>query len=286
MFELQASLITDPANSLPAELWAKIFEILQPTPSTLERHFGMCRGVLAYQSWFWQLPLVCRAFQNTFNNRPECFDSVSINKKMLDEAESSVQAWLQTHRKVLKSLTAYAFKPLGFALWLSALSGPNPALEFVLLRPVSQEVVNSLGTFNALTTCCLKGGSGKGLILDLTLLQPLDTLTTLKLYAGRFTSVNAAGHLTSLKCGTFVQVTSSSNCTFCFSLLDLQVGRRCNIAFHTRGLCACAALQSVEVGSSSRICATDRSNFFDHQHQGLADHIPFTCNRVLSDCAD
>ena len=188
------------------------------------------------------MPLVCRAFKNTFKNHPECFDSVFINENMLDEAESSVQAWLQTHRKALKSLNAYAFKPLGFAQWLSALSGPNPALEFVLLRPVSQEVVNSLGTFNALTTCCLKGGSEKGWILDLTPLHALDTLTSLKLYAGRFTSVNAAGHWTGLKCGSFVQVTSSFNCTFCFALLDLQVGRRCSIAFHTRGLCACAAL--------------------------------------------
>lgn len=257
VFGMQARLMTDPATSLPSELWARIFGLLQPTPKLLQ--FQVCQVGFACQSSFRQLPLVCRGFQSTFKNHPDCCNHILLKESMLDEAESgaSVLAWLWVHSMVLKSVKAYALEPSIIARWLSALSGPDPALELAWLGIVSQADVNSLAGFKALTTCWLAGGRGE---IDLAPLQTLDKLVSLKLESGHFTSVNAAGHLTSLECVRHTLVMSSSDCRSCTSLVNLEVGSGSSVSLHTRGVCACTALQRVQLGYCSRICAADRSN--------------------------
>lgn len=53
---------------------------------------------------------------------------------------------------------------------------------------------------------------------------------------------------------------SSLDCKSCTSLVNLGVGSGSSVSLHTRGVCACTALQRVQLGYCSRICAAERSN--------------------------
>ena len=212
----------------------------------------------ARQSSFWQLPSVCKAFQATFQSHSEFCSHISVSDQMLEKGELSLLAWLRIHRPVLKSVEAHS-KHAQVAQCLLALSDAECVLECASLT-VSKAVLNSLGTFSALTMCSLSGDSHDlgSPNLDLTPLQMLPTLISLALETGRYTNVDAAGHLTSLtvRC---VRVTSSADCSFCSSLVHLEIAGAC-ISIHARGVCACTALQSLEVGLYSSILAQDRSN--------------------------
>ena len=268
-----------PANKLPVELWARIIKKLSPCSMT-GRPPQLCwiPSMFARQSSFWQLPSVCKAFQATFQSHPEFCSHISISDQMLERGESSLLAWLRTHRTVLKSLQAHTQHPQ-VAQYLLALSDAECALECASLT-ASKSVLNSLETFTALTTCSLRGDSPDlgSPNLDLMPLQTLETLTSLALETGRFTNVNAAGHLTSLA-ARHVRITSSEDCRFCSSLLDLQIAGAC-ISMHTRGLCACTALQSMNVGLYSSILAQDRSLTF-HPHVAM-NHQEVLCPTVVS----
>ena len=253
--------MTDLAKGLPGELWARIFRNLRPC-SLIGRPLQLrwAPSMFARQSSFWQLPSVCKAFQATFHSHPEFCSHISISAQMLEKGEFSLLAWLRKHRTVLKSVGVQN-KHAQVAQCLLALSDAECVLECAALT-VSKAVLNSLGTFSALTTCSLSGDSRDlgSPNLDLMPLQMLPTLTSLALRAGRYKNIDAAGHLTSLTV-RYVRVTSSADCSFCSSLLHLEIAEAC-ISIHARGLCACTALRSLDVGFCSSILAHDRSNTF------------------------
>ena len=252
----------DSANHLPVELWAKIFGVLQPP------FIGILQSedhdlLFACQSSFWQLQSVCKAFQATFKRHPDLCSHIYISDHMLDEAELSLLAWLRAHGTVLKSFRAFSGHAQIPQCFL-ALSDADCSLEFASLEVASQAALNSLGAFTALTTCFLRGyspylGSPN---VDLTPLQTLDSLTSLGLRHGRFTNVNAAGHLTSLEVLN-ARVKSSSDCSFCTCLVNLQIIYNGTIEIHARGLCACTALQCLKMGLKCSFYMQDRSNLLD-----------------------
>ena len=260
LFGMQASLMTDSANHLPVELWARIFGILQPDflPGILQsEHHDL---LFACQSSFWQLQSVCKAFQATFKRHPELCSHIHMSDHMLDEAELSLLAWLRAHGSVLKSfraLSEHAQNPQ----CLLALSDSHCSLEFASLNVASQAV---LGAFTALTTCFLRSQ------FTLSELPPCPSDAFANpgypdawgFGEGWFTNFNAAGHLTSLEVH-YARVMSRSDCRFCTCLVKLQITHNGVVDIHARGLCACTALQFLQVGCECCIDAQDSSNVLD-----------------------
>ncbi|KAL3135837.1 hypothetical protein ABBQ32_007396 [Trebouxia sp. C0010 RCD-2024] len=239
----------DATKSVPAELWARIFGVLQPRfRSDRQQPAQHQFDLKTNQSSFWQLPSVCKAFQATFNLHPELCSQFCITDCMLDKAELSLLAWLRTRSTVLTSLQAVGTHTQ-IPQCLLALSDHGCPLEFASVTVASQAVINSMGTFGALTTCALRGTSDDlgGTNLDLLPLQWLAPLKSLQLEKGRFINVNAVSHLTRLEVSE-ARVIGSSDCNFCSSLVKLQLKESGNISMHAMGLCACTVLQCLEMG--------------------------------------
>ena len=157
----------------------------------------------------------------------------------------------------IKSFEAFGKYPQ-IADCLLALSDAACSLEFASLNASSQAVINSLGTFTLLTTCFLDDSLCAS-DSDLSPLETLETLTNLQLSHGFYANVNAARHLTSTHLHD-VHVTSSSDCSFCSSLLDLQLSNFDIVDIHARGVCACTALKSLGVSYDWCIDSEDRSD--------------------------
>ena len=103
--------------------------------------------------------------------------------------------------------------------------------------------------------------------LDLAPLQTLQSLSCLELEEGWFANVNAARHLTRLAIRNS-EAMSSSDCTFCSSLVDLQLRANGSITMHASGVCACTALQSLRVGEECNVYAQDL-NALDTRHSAM-----------------
>lgn len=266
-------MVADPTRTVPVELWARIFGVLQPLfrPGRQQqaRHY---ESLLAHQSSFWQLPSVCKAFQATFFRNSELCSQICIGDYMLDKAELSLLAWLRTHSTSLTSLQILG-SHTQTSQCLLALSDFECPLESASVMVASQAVINSLGFFTALTTCTLRGDSSElgSPNLDLTPLQMLGTLKSLGLEVGRFTNVNKVSHLTNLEVSE-ARITSSSNCDFCSSLVKLQLSIA-SISIHTRGLCACTVLQSLEMGLSCIIHSHDASMHMRTLNEGTLKRL-------------
>ena len=252
------SMATDPTKKVPAEVWARIFGALQPRFRSDRQQPAQNQTLITNQCCFWQLPSVCKASQTIFRRHPELCTQICIVDYMLHKAELSLLAWLRAQSTVLTSLQVISTHTQSYQCLL-ALSDDDCPLQFASVGVASQAVINSLGTFGGLTTCSLTGPSNElgSPNLDLSPLQWLEPLRSLRLVSGRFTHVNAVSRLTCLEV-IDARVTSSSNCTFCSSLVKLQLGKA-NISIHARGLCACTALQVLKMGHNCIIHALDAS---------------------------
>ena len=145
-------------------------------------------------------------------------------------------------------------EPAADETFMSALAGVGPST-----------VTSRLGAcFTDLTRVFLWGGApGQGSPhLDLAPLQRLKSLSCLELEEGRFVNVNATRYLTRLAIRR-AEVMSGSDCTFCRSLVDLQLRAHGSITMHARGVGACTALQSLRVGKECNVYAQDKSNALD-----------------------
>lgn len=68
--------MADQVSRLPSELWAKVFERMMPLPASVVSDWSI--GAPA-QAAFWQLPMVCKTFHNTFADHPELGSCVFIS---------------------------------------------------------------------------------------------------------------------------------------------------------------------------------------------------------------
>ena len=124
-------------------------------------------------------------------------------------------------------------------------------------------VMNKLVNFTALTTCCLRSDFNLGTWdVDLTPLQSLEKLTSLRLAEKHFMNVNSASHLTHLHV-VDVQGTSCSECRFCSSLIKLTMFEGCLVALHANGMGACTTLKSLDLYGSCSIDAARYAESFD-----------------------
>ena len=148
------------------------------------------------------------------------------------------------------------------AAWLPA---PSRSADgkgmFALVGTMSQVVITKLGALKHLTSCflwdALYGQDSPH--LDLAPLRILENLSGLELERGRFMNVDAAHHLTRIAVKD-ADVVSGSDCTFCSSLVDLQLRANGSISMHARGVSACTALQMLRVGKECSVYAKDQAN--------------------------
>lgn len=132
---------------------------------------------------------------------------------------------------------------------------------FALAGTMSQVVFTKLSALKHLTRCFLWDGlyGQDSPHLDLAPLQILENLSGLELERGRFMNVDATRHLTRIVVRD-ADVVSGPDCSFCSSLVDLQLSANGSISMRARGVSACTALQMLRVGRECRVYAQDQAN--------------------------
>lgn len=142
----------------------------------------------------------------------------------------------------MKRLDAKCYSPW-LELMLVALQSLHTCLEKVDVGvPVPSVAIFLLSIFHSITQCTLQ--SSETVSLDLRPLSALPLLTNLCFQHGRFSGLEAAGHLTMLSM-IDAEATCLHECCCVTSLVRLTlVGTRL-MRFHRRHVAACSKLQSL-----------------------------------------
>ena len=251
--------------TLPLEVWARVFQHLQPTPDVPKRSWYPI--AVQAQTSFWQLPSVCKTFHAVFIAHPEFGQQVFLSKNMLTKPNAdlvpSLVGWLQARAGVLKRFEAHSWSP-DLATYLTALQHTHPALTTIAVKAKLLVEVWSLSGFTALTSCCLTSSQQFDYDCpDLKPLQRLRNLTSLELHQGHFSSLSAARHLTNLVLVGSCVANYWYPRTSCVSkLVRLRVDSSDLENFHPKGLLACVALQFLEIRGPCCIEAVEKADYY------------------------
>lgn len=265
--------MADQGSKLPSELWAMVFEHIMPLPASVESDWSI--GAPA-QAAFWQLPMVCKAFYNTFADHPElgCCVFVSLIKhhgESRDTGTRSLVPWLQAQAEAVRALHAECTtSEVPKHLHLEP-----PPVSFALLQNKGFTAdLHILKSFTSLTACCLSSSHAlyerRGPV-DLTPLQALRHLRTLGLHGGSYTCLAAVSFLTSLELKlAHTHETSRESaqpellyCASASTLVQLSMTKSTIRQLHPRGLLGCTALQCLKIEGECHIPAEQAEDYFD-----------------------
>ena len=235
---------------LPWDVWALVFQHLQPAP---QNNFGG-------QEAFWRLPIVCSGFREAFAQHLLLGCHIYVDKYMLLCHRPSLLEWLGRNSDFVKSLEVPYWSNDGEGkAFFMMLSGCR-SLTSVIARPKSTSEVRLVGMLKTLTSCHLKPSLDVDFrCLDLLPLQGLKELTSLKLQEGTFTNVSAAKHLSSLDL-IHARAVGSTASSFCSSLTKLEMAHSKLLEVHSRGLLGCTALQSLHLHEACQISAETQAD--------------------------
>ena len=236
-------------NSIPSEIWAKVFSILAPEAAHL-----LDEGEFQMWSCCQQLRLVSKAFSNIFRRNPGLLALLHLRHGFSLEALPSFLVWVphSAFETVITECDAHMAE-----LALAALAGFANHVASVELHNISASGITVLTAFTFLSQCKLHGN------LDLGPLQHLPRLTSLSVVEGHYNNVGKLPHLTYLSL-CYAQDNSYQDCEFASSLQKLHMENSVLHNFHALGLSACTSLRSLECGPSKVIAdsAEDQFNFW------------------------
>ena len=255
---------------LPTNLWAEMFS--RRHPRNHRRGYAGCGEDWPYstkeQSDFFRLRMVCETFNKTFQLHKDLYSSLVIGRDLQSCHLPSLVKWLRCHHSHVRILrldhgTAW------MEMMLVALHSPHSCLEVVHnFNTVPETVKFLLSTFQSIKTCTLHASQSMD---PLTLhasqtvsLQPLSSLpllTTLALRLGRFSTLEAIPHLTSLSL-EYAIVVCMQDCSCVTPSVELKIYSAELFCFHCRNVSACLSLESLFF-SSSIISATIRIHHLD-----------------------
>jgi len=243
---------------LASDLWARIFSRLEdPNDCLGYQNMEHPEQDQAEHAAFFQLRLVCRAFNQIFADYHPCLTrSLTLGWSLADHHVPSLMSWLHgcTALKRLEMLcppdcTETVLAKLSFTVALDV-------VQIVSARPMA---VQLLSAFSGLRVCHLEA-THQDEDLSLSALQSLCSLASLRLYHGTFSDVPVASLLTALHIDS-ASVTAAEG-SDCSGLLDLQVCESTLLDLHTRGLLGCSSLQRLTCWDCS-ITAADVLDIFE-----------------------
>ena len=239
--------LVDRASQLPPELWGRIFCHIQ---SDIRGLFGTYppNGIWEEeQKPYRQLQLVCKRFRDLFAAVPFLSEAVALPNAP-HTLLPSLLAWLRSQSSSVRILAAEG-SYLDVAL--ASLGIPSPPLQNLIAWRASPKAMAILPIFMSLQSCDLSSpNTDANAPLDLSPLQALPRLQQLHLSTGSFCNLHAAAHLTSLWISSSSIVGSQQDCRFAGTLRNLNVFDSDIQGFHSSGVCACMALECLNIRDS------------------------------------
>ena len=252
-----AAVLRCMAEVLPVDVWAEVFRCLQlPDPRLVH---GVPTPVPAN---FWQLPVVCKIFQNVFSKHSGLASRISITQQPSPSSLSSLLPWLHAHAKDFQSFEV-SCQPAAVSRCLTALAQPSCSLTSLHLG------LKGWSFFSR------RGRQALGARLDLAPVQGLRHLFSLTLEEGVFMNLSAASALTHLE---IVNADATSNCECCnfvSSLVKLRMISSYLSGLHAGGLRACSALQELHLYGSCAITTDTPDDRIYHNTMDFYTAMPF-----------
>ncbi len=260
------------------ELWAEIFCLLLPDVH-VDNDMVEMQYVAEEHRQFHQLRLVCKRFNQIFNQHQKLVECLYLKGDLQHTALSSLLLWSLGHKSSVRTFIASCGSPCT-EVALAMLSGA--ALDAVVIRNPTPCTISTLAAFVSVTTVDLEFEfSGD---LDLTALHMLQNLGELHLRAGVFAVDGLAAHVTCLSLNQ-ANVTSAQSCNFVTGLQSLEMNASSFIGLHPLGLSACTALtwlvfDDAEIGAQVQ---THYSNIRQGMVTALASGLFFLTNLTCLD---
>lgn len=252
--------LVDRASQLSPELWARILRLAGPDLCGLYANFEFQWPFLETVSTMWALQkrhrglqLVCKVFRNVFIAYPVFSEAIALAGAR-QTSLPSLLSWLGNHSSSVRTLASGA-SGAGGSAWhlemvLASLVAPAPALHTLIASGASPRAMAVLPVFTSLQQCDLTAPHhGTDALLDLSPLQALPSLETLKLQRGEFCNLHALPYLTLLRVAES-SVESQQNTLFARSLRELCVVHSRIEGFHVSGVCACMVLDRLDILNS------------------------------------
>ena len=249
----------DRSSHLSPELWAHIFSLIGADICGLYGNLypfvTIVDEIWVQQKQYRELQLVCKIFRDVFVAHPTLSEAVAL-PRVPQTALPCLLAWLRNQSSSVKVLASEG-DYLDMAL--TSLIHATPPLGMLITCGATPRAMAVLPIFTSLQLCDLTApDTDTGALLDLLPLQALPNLQHLKLQQGKFANLHAAAYLTNLAIvGSTVR--SRQDCLAAGSLRQLSVKGSTMVAFHSLGVCACTALEWLDI-QDSVICSTQGDN--------------------------
>lgn len=245
-------------SRLSNELWGQIFAHLKKL--LLRHYYSISSTQTAGESKLYATRLVCRQFNNVFQECPDLYSSLTLihsqHHPPCATAVPSLELWIGQHHAAVRHIRASCNDDYVDAA-LRALATHGSGLAEVRLETASNLTISRLGAFKAIASCTLQGFRGQ--ILSLQVLKTLPNLTQLNLLHGHFSEVDAAEHLTGLSIN-HCQAVCGSDCRCTATLVNLHLREARLERFHDKGLAACERLCKLACLESDVTAVDGREN--------------------------
>ena len=267
------------AAELPLEVWAKVFAHLQPrSPSKYQPFVRVQYYDLAAQSRLCQLPSVCKSFKDVFKQHPELPCHVFLKEHFPVPLLPSLISWLQHRNTSIQSLTSACKDIQVMEEVCKALAGPWSRLAAISCKATSALQLTPWATCTRLKDCTLQAACDQG--IDLTPLQALLELESLRLCSGSFYNMSAPKHLTALDIANCDIVTGGLG--FVQTLLKLRVHKSQIKIISDPSLYACALLHTLDLVDCSILATGLDENIVIQTTLDMSISDKLSCLRCLT----
>ena len=210
------------------------------------------------QSWFLELPTVCRSFKFVFDSYLELQGLLVLDSDLDSDNLSFLKQWVTKRCKSLKHFVAATDSPTRDPI-LDLLQRHTNNLTAISLQHVTQHSMTLLSAFMSVTYCTLCEPSEE--LLSLQGLCQLSHLTALTLEMCDVSDLDAAKHLTYLQMFCCSGICSQpASCAS--SLLHLELVSSSVSQFDPRGIAGCSSLQSLQFGNTSMDACDPDEGFY------------------------
>jgi len=224
------------------ELWAQILSLLgSGVAEEIDLSNLSTKYTLGQQSSFHRLRLVCKRFNDVFLEYPDICRHLVFRQQQADTLNPNLVAWLKRYHTSVQTLTAYCCNSALIHL-LDMLASNEYWLQSVLVQNHFRSSLPSFAPFAHLTT--LEVVSPRDSFLDLSTLQLSNSLRTLVVQDGTFTTGSLPPNLTNLYVADS-DVESYQHCSCVTSLMQLKLWNSTLCGLHQHGVLACHALEGL-----------------------------------------
>jgi len=245
------------------DLWANVFAYLKPNYAAAVGLFDMDdtdeeqeKIILAAQTHYHKLKLVCSSFKQVFQEHSELSDEIILAEGNQSQMLATALVWLRQSGSAIRKFTAFCGGPTQDML-LAAMSSSSPQLKHVYLGGAIQAALSGLLAFMSLKHLDLVNPANA---LSLRSLCNLPCLVKLTLQLGTFNRVAIPGCVTSLVINNSHVVCAQEACSVAhlqtLVIIASEVSR-----LHDLGLLACTFLHHLEL-SECLVTAADPANQF------------------------